>query len=53
MLETTTDPIKHMVYQALPGPSWYILWDSDIPGFGLQVETSGQNDALSKGGSYG
>lgn len=42
MPETTIRLTKRTVDQALPGPSRYILWDSDISGFGLRVETSGK-----------
>ncbi|MBM6596528.1 tyrosine-type recombinase/integrase [Microvirga sp. BT291] len=42
MPETTTRLTKRAVDQALPGPSRYILWDSDISGFGIRIETSGK-----------
>lgn len=42
MRETTIRLTKRTVDQALPGPSRYALWDSDISGFGLRVETSGK-----------
>lgn len=46
MPETTTRLNKRTVDQAQPGPSRYILWDSDISGFGLRVETSGKKTYL-------
>ena len=37
---------KRTVDSAQPGPARYILWDSELKGFGLRVETSGTKTYL-------
>src|SRR3954452_6575192 len=44
--DTSVRLTKRAVEQALPKSARYILWDSDLPGFGVRVEVSGTKTYL-------